>query len=94
MNKNELVAVVVNQLNNDIKKNDVERVLNTFLDVMKESLLNRQNISFKGFLSLDVKLIDEKQGILDGKAWVTHKKYIPKAKYSSVFKQQMAQKGV
>ncbi len=94
MNKSELVAVVVNQLNNEIKKQDVERVLNSFLDVMRESLLNRQKISFKGFITLDVKLVEEKQGILDGKAWATPKKYIPKAKYSSVFKKQMADRKV
>jgi nucleoid DNA-binding protein len=90
MNKTELTTVVFNKLSNQLsKKKDVEDVINTLLDTIKESLMNNQKITFKGFLSLGTTLVQEKSGNCFGRDWTTSTKYIPSTKFSSSFKKML-----
>ena len=91
MNKNELVAVVVNELNNNIQKKDVERVVNTFIDVLKNAILH-QKVSLTGFITFSSVLVQAREGHMNGKPWSTPEKYTPKAKFSDSYKKQMARK--
>lgn len=94
MNKKELVTLMVNQINNDLTKKEVESVLDAFLEIIKDTLFREESVIFNGFLSLKVKEVCEKSGISFGKEWTSPSKIVPKATFSKSFKDELAKKEI
>jgi len=90
MNKSDLTTVVANKLQNKLSKNEVAKIVNIFIETIKEVLENHEKVSLKGFLSFDTKLVQEKTGNSFGKNWTIASRYVPKVKFSTSFKKVLA----
>ena len=90
MNKKEIITVVANKLTSQVDKKEVQSVIDTLLETIKESLQNNERVNFKGFLSFETKLIQEKSGHSFGKDRSIASRYVPKVKFSKSFKDILA----
>lgn len=89
MTKSELIKNIANET--EMSKKDVEKVLTSFQNVVKQGVSDGEKVSITGFIAFDKKHIDAKTGISrlgkDGKAWSTPEKDVISVKLSKSYKE-------
>ncbi len=89
MNKGEITTVVANKLQNNLSKNEVESVIDIFIETIKEALQNKEKVILKGFISFRTQLVSAKSGKSFGKEWSIGSKHVPKVSFSPSFKKSI-----
>ena len=94
MNKSELISKIAEETK--LTKKDTELFLNTFVDVVEETVVNGERVQIVGFLTFGSKQVAERSGECkivgrEGK-WTKPAHKAPTVKIGEKFKQRVANK--
>ena len=90
MNKTQLVKEIANRINGASQK-DVAIVIDTFQEVIKETVVAGDKVALTGFLTFDKKHVPAKSGVVQlgdkkGQTWETPEKDEVKVTISKTYK--------
>jgi len=92
-NKNEIIDKIAAETG--LSRNDVGAVINSFIQTIKESLMQGHKVLLKGFITFSVKeagprSVNDFKGV--GTTRQIGKRFLPKAKFSYLFAQKIKKK--
>lgn len=94
MNKQDLIKEYAEK--KDITKVEAGRDVDALIEIMKQGIINDGELKFPGFMSIKKKHREarEARNPRTGEKMQTEAKYVPKAEFSSVFKDEIKKESV
>ena len=88
MNKTEIIKALNKQIEGQTVKS-ISLVIDTLLELITSELKANNTISFRGFLTIENRLVKGRSGDLAGHKWQTKDRLVPKAILREKFKKEV-----